>query len=172
MVVGIRLHVWHLKQDDPRKCTALKLRRFGLVKLVSRLRGIPRGSIILDPFAEVAFSPADRDVAERCGITAVDCSWLLADDVFKLRLRGPGRCLPYLVAANPVNYGQPGKLSTVEALASALFILGEKGHAEELLSRFKWGPQFLALNEESLEAYSKAKDSTEIIRLQAKFMPR
>ena len=33
------------------------------------------------------------------------------------------RMLPLLLAANPVNWGKPGKLTTMEAIASALHLV-------------------------------------------------
>ena len=56
------------------------------------------------------------------------------------------RKLPNIVPANPVNSGKIGKLSTAEAIGSALMICGEKGQAETVMSIFKWGPAFLELN--------------------------
>ena len=93
-----------------------------------------------------------------------------AAQVFELGRLGVSRALPYLVAANPVNYGSPTKLSTVEALAAALFIAGFVGEAQELLSKFKWGPEFLRLNQTYLNAYAGAKSSAEVVELQGKFM--
>jgi pre-rRNA-processing protein TSR3 len=93
-----------------------------------------------------------------------------ADDVFEFSSRGVLRCLPYLVAANPVNYGVPTKLSTVEALASALYIAGHEDEAERLLSIFKWGPSFIVLNRELLETYRCARDSCEVVDMQKRFI--
>ena len=162
--------VYHARQCDPKKCSALKLKRHNLVRVVHRTRDIPRGAVILDPFTSKAFSPADRQKLEKRGLVALDCSWVHAKETFASSGNWAARCLPYLVAANPVNYGKPTKLSTVEALASALYIVGFKEQAEELLSKFKWGLQFVALNQELLKTYSQAKDSTEIIRMQQQYI--
>jgi len=40
------------------------------------------------------------------------------------------------------------------------------------LGRFNWGTEFLRLNEEMLLAYSEAKDSSEVIVLQRRFMEK
>jgi pre-rRNA-processing protein TSR3 len=125
---------------------------------------------VLNPFSEVAFSPADRRRIEDFGLVALDCSWEHAEKVLRKHVRGTSRCLPILVAGNPVNFGKPTKLSTVEALAAALYVTDFKEEATELLSVFKWGHTFLELNCERLESYSKAKNSTEIVQQQKRFM--
>lgn len=167
---SVRITIYHAQQDDPRKCTTLKLKRFGLARVVRRIRALPSGAVILNPFSDRAFSPADRWIIVKHGLAAVDCSWIHASQVFELDTHGASRALPYLVAANPVNYGAPTKLSTVEALAGALYIAGFTEQAQVLLSKFKWGPEFLRLNRELLDAYAGAKDSSEIVKLQTGFM--
>jgi len=166
----VRITVYHAEQDDPRKCSTLKLKRFGLARVVHHVRALPHGAVVLNPFAAKAFSPADRETIVREGLAAIDCSWIHASHVFEFDLRGASRALPYLIAANPVNYGAPTKLSTVEALAAALYIAGFIDEAERLLSKFKWGPEFIRLNQKMLDAYAKAKDSTEVVKLQKEFM--
>lgn len=167
----LRIVVYHAKQCDPRKCSALKLKRHNLVWIVHQKRELPRGAVILNPFSKKAFSHADRQRIEEKGLVALDFSWKHADDVEKfLTLRGVSRCLPYLVAANPINYGKPTKLSTVEALAAALFIAGFMEKAERLLSVFKWGHTFTSLNKELLETYAHAHNSKQVVELQRQFI--
>lgn len=156
---------------DPKKCSALKLSRHNLVQLFKTPRQIRGRPIVLNPFASKAFSPADLALARRSGILILDCSWKDARELFERKLRGEPRGLPYLVAANPVNYGQVGKLCSAEAAASALFILGFEGEAKKLLSFFKWGPSFLELNREPLKDYQSATNSSEVVQKQLQFMP-
>jgi pre-rRNA-processing protein TSR3 len=167
----VKITVYHAGQCDPKKCTALKLKRHQLIRIVHQVRRLPRGAVILNPFSKRAFSPADRERLESRGLAALDCSWVHADDVFQLSMQRASRCLPYLVAANPVNYGVPTKLSTVEALASALYIADHREGADRLLSIFKWGPNFIELNRELLESYANAGDSGEVVQLQRRFIP-
>jgi pre-rRNA-processing protein TSR3 len=169
-VQQVKIVVYNAKQDDPRKCTASKLRRFGLVREVLQIRYLPKGAVVLNPFSELAFSPSDRERIEKFGLVGLDCSWERAEKVLLKHVRGTSRCLPILIAGNPVNFGKPTKLSTAEALAAALYIVGFEQEAIRLLSVFKWGHTFLEINHEKLESYRKARDSTEIVELQKHFM--
>ena len=162
----MELHVRYEGDDDPDKCTARRLEQFGLVTLHRSTRATPPG-IVLNPFAEQALSPADRQESDR--LVALDCSWRTAErEAFDLQ--GVHRSLPFLVAANPVNYGTPFELNTVEAFAGALVILGERAQAEEVLSKFRWGETFLALNEEPLRRYANCTDSTDVIAIQDEYL--
>jgi len=165
----MKLYLYNAKQCAPHLCTGLKLARFNKVRLISRLAEIPRGSLILDPFALKAISPQDDKYIIKGGLTVIDCSWKLIEGIFN-RIKGIKRALPYLVAANPINYGKPTKLSSAEAFAAALYITNHKEEAREILSLFKWGPNFIRLNEELLEKYSRAVNSTEIIKIQNQYL--
>ncbi len=168
----INLYMYDAHQCDPKKCTGRKLERFQLVKSVPHPSRARYGVVLLSPLAWIALSPADREHASSHGLMVLDCSWNRVDAAFKSlkRRRAVLRALPYLLAANPVNYGKPFKLSSVEALAAALYILGEVKQAEFILGKFGWGETFLKLNMEPLEAYSKAKDSGEVVKIQGEFV--
>lgn len=167
----VRVVVHHVGDDDPDKNTARKLARFGLVSLVDDARRIPEGALVLDPHAERALSPADRTRALDRGLAAVDSSWRTADDALDpARGQGEPRALPLLLAANPVNYGNAQQLSTVEALAAALVILGEPDQAEALLAKFTWGETFLEVNGDPLEDYADCGTSAEVVEVQERYL--
>ena len=161
----MELHVRYEGDDDPEKCTARRLAKFDLATLHRSTRATPAG-IVLNPFADRALSPADDDWDR---LVALDCSWETAErEAFDLD--GVHRSLPFLVAGNPVNYGTPFQLNTVEAFAGALAILGEYEQAEEILSKFSWGQTFLDLNEEPLERYADCADSGEVVTVQEEYL--
>lgn len=167
-----RITIYHAAQCDPKRCTGLKLKRHGMARLVTKTRFLPRRAIVLNPFSEIAFSPADRQRIADFGLVALDCSWEHAQKVLAKQVRGTSRCLPILIAGNPVNFGKATKLTTVEALAAALYIAGFKQEAEALLAIFTWGHTFLELNATLLARYAAAQDSTEIIKIQAELRRR
>ena len=164
----IRLLAYHAGQCDPKRCTARRLERLGLMTFVPRPSALPKGALLLTPEADRALSRADVPRAERRGLAVVDVSWKRGE--FPKVPQATPRALPYLLAANPVNYGKPFVLSSVEALAAALVIFGREDEARTILAKFVWGGQFLALNREPLDAYMSAEDSTGIVAAQAEFI--
>jgi len=166
---GIPITALHLGQDDPKKCSARKMARFGFARLEEKPERIRRG-ILLDPFAGKALSPADAGTARNTGLIVVDCSWKTAEAVFpNLRLRTKARALPYLVATNPVNFGHPFKLTSLEAVGAALYIMGARGQARRLMGLYKWAQHFLEINHEPLEEYASCRNSAEVVEAQRLF---
>ena len=53
-------------------------------------------------------------------------------------------------------------MTTVEALASAAFILGNKELCSDLLAKFNWGHTFLELNENLLNDYQSAQSEDDV----------
>ena len=161
--------VYMLRQDDPFKCTAAKLAKF---RLAEPVKFIPKTSIVLNPFSQAPVMK--KDAAEAGSVCAIDCSWERADEVLKhqrLASKGIGRRLPAMLAANPTNYAKIGKLSSAEALAGALYILGEKKMAAAIMDKFKWGHTFLELNASLLEDYANAETEEEMARLEKEYFP-
>ena len=153
----MKIQVVMLKQDDPKKCSAAKLVKFGLAKNVKKTSG---KSLILDPFAKKSILNKDKKLID--SITGIDCSWNLADQTFTTNFSGIHRKLPPLFAGNPVNYSKLNKLTTVEAIAATVFILGNKDLCLQLLDKFKWGHTFFELNKNLLEDYSQLESEDQI----------
>lgn len=162
----MELHIRYEGDDDPAKCTARALARQDHAQLHDRAATTPAG-IILDPHAEQALSPADRSRTDR--LVALDCSWETATEE-RYQLDGWRRALPFLVAVNPINYGTPFQLTTVEALAGGLVILGARDQAATILAEFSWGDTFLSYNAEPLRRYAEATDSEEVVAIQSEYL--
>jgi pre-rRNA-processing protein TSR3 len=159
----MRLLVYMLKDDDPSKCTARKLVRFSMLEKVNR---IPYDTILLDPYTDTPLYKGDSSCNS---ITIVDCSWINASSIFsRVRVRSRRR-LPLLLAANPVNYAKLAKLSSVEALSAACYILGYEELASRLLNKFKWGHTFMELNRDLLEEYRDADSIYDIVRIEEEY---
>ena len=170
----IPVHAVWLAQDDPKKNTAVLAAKRGNMILHKSIRSIPRKGIILEPLCGKVFGPEDHALLlEKNGaIVGLDCSWAQiessVEQVMK-KTRLLPRMLPLLLAANPVNWGKPGRLTTAEALATVLYLLGKKEQAAEVLGAFRWGQRFFELNREPLDAYASAATSEELVNLQFEF---
>jgi len=164
-----KVFVYMMGQDDPRKCTASLLKRKGLAIPIRRLSQIPESAIVLNPASPRFLLPSDTTNSVRACVVAIDCSWERADAIFMKHFRGANRKLPALMAANPVNYARIGTLSTAEALSAALYIMGFRPRARELLSPFRWSRTFFDLNRELLERYARASDEQSVAKIELDF---
>ncbi|KAG8042365.1 hypothetical protein G9C98_004999 [Cotesia typhae] len=161
--------MWDLEHCDPKKCSGRKLSRHGLIKTLKLNARFP--GLVLTPVGTKCVSPTDREIVKNNGCAVVDCSWAKLDDTPFSRMKSPNpRLLPFLVAANPINYGKPCQLSCVEAIAATLIITGFPEEADFYLGKFSWGHAFIELNSELLTAYAACKNSEDIIAAQDKFL--
>jgi pre-rRNA-processing protein TSR3 len=158
----VRIFIFQAGEDDPRKSTGKKLTRLGLAREVDRPYKLPSGSVFLNPFAEEVLWKGDRDAALSRGISAVDSSWNRGERSHFQVKKLISRRLPMLLAANPINYGKPYRLSTAEAIAGELYIIGFQEQARSVMSKFSWGEQFLILNREPLDAYAEADSPAKV----------
>ncbi|KAI5951558.1 TSR3 [Candida jiufengensis] len=168
-----KLAMWDFDHCDPKRCSGKKLERLGLIK---NLRiGQKFQGIIVSPNGKSTVCPNDLELVEQQGAAVVECSWARLDEVPFQKLGGSSkneRLLPYLVAANPVNYGRPWKLNCVEALAACFAIVGHIDWAELLLENFSWGLTFLKINDELLKVYQECSDSESVLNAQDEWLEK
>ncbi len=155
----IPILVYDKDQCDPKKCTAKRMEKFGLAREV-RLDRIPRGALVLDPTADTMLSPADAKHAH-LGLVVLDLTWTHISELPRIRA-ARGRCLPYLVAANPVNWGKPWRLNSAEAVLASLIIMGMDEQAELFMGRFNWALELVTLNKALFDEYRTAADADEV----------
>ncbi len=129
-------------------------------KIASDIRNTNKKNLVLDPFSDKTLLPKDKSLVN--SIVGIDCSWNLVDQTFSKKFNGVKRKLPPLLAGNPVNYSKLNKLTTAEAIAASLFILGFKEDALALLDKFKWGHTFIELNQNLLDEYSKMESEEQL----------
>ncbi|KAL7572079.1 hypothetical protein ACA910_001723 [Epithemia clementina (nom. ined.)] len=166
---GLRLRLWDFAQCDPKRCTGARLvRRHKMERmpLQTKFRGL-----VLSPRATTAVSPADAGILETLGLSLIDCSWARLEEIPFAQLHaGHHRLLPFLVAANTVNYGKPSKLSCVEAAAATLYICQKPDAALALLKEFSWGREFLRLNQTLLDLYAACDTAEQVVQAQNEWL--
>jgi pre-rRNA-processing protein TSR3 len=162
---------WDLGHCDPKRCSGKKLMKLGLMRELHV--GQKHSGVIISPNAKQTISPADRELMEQYGAAVVECSWARVKEVPWPKIGGKcERLLPYLVAANSVNYGKPWRLNCVEALGAAFYICGHPEWAEEVLSHFSYGEAFLEINSSILKRYAACKDEEDIKKTEEAWMAR
>ncbi|KAL6245820.1 ribosome biogenesis protein tsr3 [Rhinocladiella similis] len=152
---------WDFGHCDAKRCSGKRLMHFGM------MRELPIGQkypgVVISPNAKRVISPADKELLEQYGAAVVECSWVRVQEIPWSRIGGKcERLLPYLVAANPVNYGRPWRLNCVEALAACFCICGHQDWAEVALQHFPYGKPFLEINSQLFKRYAACQDEDEI----------
>ena len=153
--------MWYFDQCDPKKCSGMMLKRMGLLKTIPVTNKF--SGVVLTPAATKMISLEDSELLEKNGVCVIDCSWAFFETVKVKSIKTRERILPNLLAANTINYGKEFKLSCAEALAAACFLAGFEDQAKYIMSKFKWGPAFFAINEYRLSKYRGMKTSDEMI---------
>lgn len=162
---------WDLGHCDPKRCSGKKLMKLGMMRPLTVGQRHP--GVVITPNGKTVVSPADRENLELHGAAVVECSWARTKEVQWSRIGGRcERLLPYLVAANTVNYGKPWRLNCVEALAAAFAICGRRDWAVEVLAPFSYGDAFLDINAALLKRYAACADADEVKRAEEEWMER
>lgn len=162
---------WDLNHCDAKRCSGKRLMRLGLMRELHV--GQKHAGVVVSPKAKTILSPADKGIMEQYGAAVVEASWKRIEEVPFNRIGGPNpRLLPYLIAANPTNYGKPWRLNCVEALAACFYICGRPEWAEEILSTFSYGESFLDINREVLDRYAGCKDEEEVKKTEEEWLAK
>ncbi|KAH8888597.1 DUF367-domain-containing protein [Thozetella sp. PMI_491] len=160
---------WDLGHCDPKRCSGKKLMKLGMMRELHV--GQRHSGVIITPNGKRTVSPADRELMEQFGAAVVECSWARTGEISWSKVGGKcERLLPYLVAANTVNYGKPWRLNCVEALAAAYSICGHPEWAEEILAPFSYGEAFLEINATLLKRYAACEDEAGIKKTQEEWI--
>ncbi|KAG5946764.1 hypothetical protein E4U53_006524 [Claviceps sorghi] len=162
---------WDLGHCDPKRCSGKKLMRLGLMRDLHM--GQRHNGVIITPNGRQVVSPADRELMDQYGAAVVECSWARTQEVQWSKVGGKcERLLPYLVAANTVNYGKPWRLNCVEALAAAFYICGHPDWAQQILEPFSYGQSFLEINSRILRRYAACEDAAGVKKTEAEWMEK
>ncbi|KAE8144189.1 hypothetical protein BDV25DRAFT_167446 [Aspergillus avenaceus] len=162
---------WDLGHCDPKRCSGKRLIHLGLMRELAIGQKYP--GVIVSPNAKKIISPADRETLEQFGAAVVECSWARLKEVPFSRIGGRcERLLPYLVAANTVNYGKPWRLNCVEALAACFAICGHEDWAKEVLQHFNYGEAFLDINAKLLKRYAACSTEEDIKRTEEEWLAK
>ncbi|PVV03678.1 hypothetical protein BB560_001836 [Smittium megazygosporum] len=170
------LVMWDFNHCDPKRCSGRKLERLGVGAItllcIFGLESLfQKDSTSTRPVGTRTVSPEDKDIILKYGVGTIDCSWARIDEVpFQSIKAKNNRLLPYLVAANQVNYGRPCKLNCAEALAAGLYICGLDKEADFVMSKFSWGHAFYELNKDLFEQYKLCKTAAEVISVQNAYL--
>ncbi|KAJ9165104.1 Ribosome biogenesis protein TSR3 [Coniochaeta hoffmannii] len=162
---------WDLGHCDPKRCSGKRLMKLNLMRELHV--GQRHNGVIITPNGKTVVSPADREVLDAYGAAVVECSWARVKEIQWGKVGGRcERLLPYLVAANSVNYGKPWRLNCAEALAAAFYICGHADWAEQILEPFSYGSAFLEINSSLLRRYAGCKDAAEVKKTEKEWMER
>jgi pre-rRNA-processing protein TSR3 len=168
---GLKLRMWDFAQCDPKRCTGARLARKGIFQRMP-LKQSFRG-IVLSPEATIAISPTDTAILEQVGMSLIDCSWARLQEIplaQRMKSGGHARLLPFLVAANTVNYGRPFRLTCAEACAATLFTCGKPHAAKAVLHDFSWGDEFFHLNQSVLDLYFQCTTAQQVVEKQNEWL--
>ncbi|KAJ5157378.1 Ribosome biogenesis protein TSR3 [Penicillium canariense] len=168
---AFRAACWDMGHCDPKRCSGKKLMKLGLMRELHIGQRFP--GVIVSPNAKKVISPADRELMEQHGAAVVECSWVRVKEVPWSRIGGKcERLLPYLIAANTVNYGKPWRLNCVEALAACFCICGHEDWAREILKNFRYGEAFLDINSELLSRYAACQTEEDVKRTEEEWLAK